>query len=143
MATIERFEELDVWKLAREFVNRIYAVTNKGAFARDFKLRDQIRAAAVSIMSNIAEGFERGGNKEFLQFLAISKGSSGEARSQLYTACDQQYLSNDEFTELHDRSLKISKSLSSFMGYLKRSHLKGSKYVTCEPDSDEISWDQL
>ena len=84
MANIERFEDLEAWKKARETTKAIYAATSGGKFSRDFSLRDQIRSSAVSVMSNISEGFERGGDKEFRQFLAIAKGSAGEVKSQLY-----------------------------------------------------------
>ena len=89
MAKIEKFEDIQSWQKARTLTKEIYGVTLTGAFAKDFGLRDQIRRAAVSILSNIAEGFERGGDKEFLQFMAIAKGSAGELRAQLYVALDQ------------------------------------------------------
>lgn len=88
MAKFERFEEMDAWKKARGLVNAVYTITSAGEFARDFGLRDQMRRACVSVLSNIAEGFERGGNKEFCQFLATAKGSCGEVRAQLYIALD-------------------------------------------------------
>lgn len=83
MATVRGFENLDAWQLARKLANEIYASSSSGAFARDFVLRDQMRGAAISVLSNIAEGFERGGNAEFIQFLSIAKGSVGEARAQM------------------------------------------------------------
>ena len=86
MATVSRFEELGAWQKARELVDRVYRMTASGELARDFALRDQIRRAVLSIPSNIAEGFERGGRAEFLQFLSIAKGSAGEVRTQLYLA---------------------------------------------------------
>ena len=91
MAKIERFEKMDVWQQARTIAKNVYVASRQGEFARDFGLRDQIQRAAVSIMSNIAEGFERGTNKEFIQFLFIAKGSAGEVRSQLYVAFDLGY----------------------------------------------------
>ena len=83
MATIEKFEQIEAWQEARRLTHALYELTSEGKFARDFGLKDQIRRAAVSVMSNIAEGFERGGDKEFIQFLSLAKGSAGEIRSQL------------------------------------------------------------
>lgn len=100
MASFNTFEEIDAWQKSRELTKQIYAMTSKGSFARDYGLKDQIRRASVSIMSNIAEGFERSGTGEFAQFLAIAKGSAGEVRSQLYVALDQNYLPKDEFRSL-------------------------------------------
>lgn len=88
MATIEKFEDIEAWKKARELTRDVYTASKQAAFAKDFGLKDQIRRAAVSIMSNIAEGFERGGDKEFAQFIALAKGSSAEVRAQLYVALD-------------------------------------------------------
>lgn len=88
---IRKFEDLESWKKARKLTNTIYEATGTGTFTRDFGLKDQIRRASVSILSNIAEGFQRGGDKEFLQFLAVAKGSCGEVRAQLYIAVDQGY----------------------------------------------------
>jgi four helix bundle protein len=128
MMKIKRFEELESWKKARRLTNQIYEATNSGAFMRDFGLKDQIRKASVSILSNIAEGFERGGDKEFLQFLAVAKGSCGEVRAQLYIAADQAYLSQDLFQELQNATSEISRLISGLMTYLHNSQLKGSKF---------------
>ena len=128
MAKIEQFEDIEAWQQARLLVNEIYAVTNAGQFARDFGLLDQIRRASVSILSNIAEGFERGGNKEFIQFLYIAKSSCGEVRAQLYVAKDQHYITEEQFQTLSQQSLRISKMLAGFISYLKRSPYKGSKH---------------
>ncbi len=92
MATIEKFEDIESWKISREITKLVYAASSTGNFSKDFALVNQIRRASISILSNIAEGFERGGNKEFLQFLAIAKGSCGEVRAQLYVALDQNYI---------------------------------------------------
>ena len=92
MASFRTFEEIEAWKKSRELVRAIYQATSLGAFSTDYGLRDQIRRASVSIMSNIAEGFEREGTKEFVQFLSIAKASAGEVRSQLYVALDQGYI---------------------------------------------------
>ncbi|HLE30974.1 MAG TPA: four helix bundle protein [Bacteroidota bacterium] len=125
---IERFEDLEIWREARELCRRIKQLTTRGAFSRDFDLRNQIRDSSGSIMDCIAEGFERGGNKEFVQFLSIAKGSSGETRSQSYRAFDYEYISEEDLNDLLDRTVKLSKQISSFMNYLRRSDFKGSKF---------------
>jgi len=130
VATIERFEQIEAWQEARRLTNAIYELTSEGKFARDFGLRDQIRQAAVSVMSNIAEGFERGGDKEFIQFLSLAKGSAGEIRSQLYVAFDQRYLSQTQFDDLAHQALHTGRLLAGFMNYLKKSQLGGVKYKT-------------
>jgi len=119
MATARQFEDLSVWQEARQLVGAIYVVSKQRAFNQDFGLRDQIRRAAVSTMSNIAEGFERGTRKEFVQFLNIAKGSNGEVRSQLCVALDQKYIGEKEFKELHVSSVAISKKLAAFIRYLE------------------------
>ena len=104
------FEDLEIWKCARELTNIIYLLTNNSTFSRDFGLRDQIRRASVSIMSNIAEGYERGGNQELMQFLSIAKGSCGEVRCQLYVAIDQKYLDKREGEQImKDLNMKKDK----------------------------------
>lgn len=128
MAAIKQFEDIEAWQLAREMTKAIYAISNDGAFARDFGLRDQIRRASVSIMSNIAEGFERGGDKEFFQFVSLAKGSSGEVRAQLYVASDAGYIDQQTFSRLSDMATQINRMLSGLMKYLRSSELKGSKY---------------
>ncbi len=128
MASIERFESIEAWQEARKLARAIYEVTSSGEFAKDFGLKDQIRRASVSIMSNIAEGFERGGDKEFVQFLSLAKASSGEVRSHLYVAMDQCYLSKDQFASLLSQVTHISRLIAAFMRYLQQSNLRGSKY---------------
>jgi four helix bundle protein len=128
MAKIERFEDMTSWQKARELNRLVYDATRKGAFAKDFGLRDQIRRASVSVMSNLAEEFERGGDREFIQFLSNAKGSCGEVRCQLYAALDEKYLSETEFRELYERSQEISRLISSFMAYLQQSELRGNKF---------------
>ncbi len=120
MATAKSFEELDVWKNGKKFTVLIYKVTNSKTFSSDFSLRDQLRRASVSIISNIAEGFERNGNKEFIRFLKIAKGSAGEIRAQLYIAFELDYISNSEFKELYEEINLISKQLSSLITYLRK-----------------------
>lgn len=128
MATLERFEDVEAWKKARELTRLVYQVTASGESSRDFGFRDQIRRAAVSIMSNIAEGFERGGNKEFRHFLALAKGSAGEVRSQLYVARDVGYLDQQQFDRLYQLAFEIGCLLAGFMKYLDESDFKGSKF---------------
>ena len=128
MATIQKFEDIEAWQKARSLTNAIYSCSDKGVFSKDFGLRDQIRRAAVSVMSNIAEGFERGGTAEFTQFLSIAKGSAGEVEAQLYVALDQGYINQDQFETLRELAASTRKLIAGFMNYLKRSNLKGQKY---------------
>src|SRR6266545_8279920 len=130
MGTIRRFEDIEAWKRGRELRKAIYLHSKRGEFARDFALRDQIRRAAQSVTSNIAEGFERGGNREFIQFLSDAKGSCGEVRDQLYTELDENYMTQQQFNELYDLTLQISKLISGFMKYLQHSELRGPKFKT-------------
>jgi four helix bundle protein len=125
---IKKFEDLESWKKARKLTNAIYQATAAASFTRDFGLKDQIRRASISILSNIAEGFERGGDKEFLQFLAVAKGSCGEVRAQLYIAVDQAYLTQGLFEELTQNAAEIGRLISGLMKYLSTSELRGSKY---------------
>ena len=127
MARIETFEDIVAWQKARELTKSVYALSNEGGFARDFGLRDQIRRASVSIMSNIAEGFERGSNKEFIQFLYIAKGSAGEVRAQLYVALDQKFIDQQTFGRLKAISTEISGMLSGFINHLNKSNYTGAK----------------
>jgi len=128
MATIKRFEEFEAWKKARELTREVYRFSRSGPFARDFGLRDQMRRAAVSVMSNIAEGFERGGTAEFLQFLAVSKASAGEVESQLYVALDQKYISEEQFRSARRTTTSTKKLIAGLMNYLRRSGIWGTKY---------------
>ena len=120
MATVKQFEDLQVWQDARVLVKDIYTAYKQREFYRDIGLREQIRRAAVSTMSNIAEGFERGTRKEFIQFLNIAKGSVGEARSQLYVALDQEYLSQVRFAELKELAATLSRRIATFIAYLEK-----------------------
>jgi four helix bundle protein len=126
---IEKFEDIESWKKARELTRMIYRITASGEFAKDFGLRDQVRWASVSIMSNIAEGFECDGNKEFLNFLSIAKGSTGELRSQLYVALDANFINQAEFEKLCDGCMATCRLLAGFMKYLAQSPLRGQKYT--------------
>ena len=116
---IDRFESMPVWQAARKMAHGVYAVTLIQPFARDFGMRDQIQRAAISTMSNIAEGFERNNRKEFIRFLGYSKGSAGEVRSILYAALDNQYVTEAEFLSLSQECIAISQQLSNFIRYLK------------------------
>jgi four helix bundle protein len=127
---VKNFEDLEIWKDARALTREIYQVTRDPKFSKDFGLRDQIRRAAVSIMSNIAEGFERGGNQEFIQFLYVAKASCGEVRSQLYVALDQSYATQKTCEELTKSFRRLSIMISNFIDYLKGSKMKGAKYNT-------------
>lgn len=128
MAKIEKFEDILAWQKARELTQFVYRASRKGEFAKDFALRDQIRRAVISITSNIAEVFERGGTREFVQFLGHAKGSCGEVRSQLYIALDEAYLSQPDWEELHNRCLEISRLLDGFAKYLRQTEIKGRKF---------------
>lgn len=129
----KRFENLEVWKLGRDLVRMLYAITQQGEFSKDYGLKDQIRRAGVSITSNIAEGYERDGDREFLQYLSIAKGSVGEVRSQLHHALDAGYLTETEFTKHHAACIHLSMRLSKFISYLKTNRLGGTKYKPPEP----------
>jgi four helix bundle protein len=128
MAKIGRFEDIESWKLAREVTRLVYEISTKGAFSKDFVLCNQIRRASISVLSNIAEGFERGGNKEFVNFLGIAKGSCGEVRCQLYVALDQSYIDQNQFDFIYEKLLETSRLISGLMKYLQQSDLRGSKY---------------
>jgi len=125
----ESFEELHIFQRSRELANEIYGLTRKGAFAQDQGLADQIWRAAVSIMSNIAEGFERGAKAEFIQFLFIAKGSAGEVRAQLQIAKDQNYITSSDHDRLKDLARRISGMISNFIAYLQKSDYQGEKFA--------------
>lgn len=137
------FEDLEVWKLSRVLTNRIYDASKDGRFSKDYDLKSQIRRAAVSVMSNIAEGYERGGNQEFIQFLSISKASCGEVRSQLYLARDQEYVGCEECDRLIDAFKKLSIMLNNFMMSLKGSPFKGPKYKQPKQKSMKEEMDEI
>jgi four helix bundle protein len=139
MATIKTFEEIESWKEARILCKEIYRATESEAFKRDYSLKDQIRRSASSILLNIAEGFERDGNKEFINFLSIAKGSAGELRATLYIALDLGYIDQARFEELQIKAVTVSKLISSFINYLKKSDYSGTKYQVGEPEINIIN----
>jgi len=128
MSGFQRFEDIEAWQKARELTKQIYALSNDGQFARDFGLRDQIRRASVSIMSNIAEGFGRGGNKEFVQFLSTAKGSASEVHAQLYVAFDAKYINQEQFKQLYDLTQSTGNMIGGLICYLSKSDRRGIKY---------------
>ena len=126
---VRNFEDLNVWKQARQLTQEVYRLTKTEQFLKDFGLRDQIRRAAISVMSNIAEGFERGGNQEFVQFLYVAKVSCGEVRSQLYVALDQGYTTANDSEKLLQLFMRLSGMLSNLISYLRKSEMKGEKFI--------------
>ena len=133
MAAVRDFEELVIFQKARELSAKIYPITKKGEFKYDTRFVQQIRAAAGSIMDNIAEGFERAGNKEFLNFLYIAKGSCGEVRSQLIRANDVGYLTQEEYHELYTDCRKLSAAIMNFIKEIRNSDMSGAKYKPLTP----------
>lgn len=128
MAHAKRFEDLLIWQKAREICKKIHILTQKEGLSKDFTLKNQWKSSTGSIMDNIAEGFERDGDKEFKQFLSISKASTGEARSQAYRAFDYGYITKDEFEDLYKMLTEESYMIASFIKYLTQSEFKGSKF---------------
>ena len=128
MAAVRDFEELAIFQKARELTKKIYPITLREGFRYDSRFVQQIRAAAGSIMDNIAEGFERSGNKEFVNFLFIAKGSCGEVRSQLIRAKDLDYLTQEEYDELYTECRLLSASIMNFIKEIKSSDLTGAKF---------------
>ena len=121
MSSISNFEDIEGWAKARELTNKIYNVTERDQMSRDFGLRDQLQRASISIMSNIAEGFERGGNQEFIQFLFQARASCAEVQSQLYVVKDRDYISEQEFKQIYGLAQEVSKLISGFISYLRDS----------------------
>ena len=133
------FEETKIWQESRKLVNSIYlAIQSNTAFSQDYALGNQIKRAAISIPSNIAEGFERSTNKELIHFLFIAKGSAGEVRTQLWLASDLNYLNKKELDSLIDKVKSISKMIQGMINYLQKSEMKGTKYHNelSEPESE-------
>ncbi|AHF14876.1 four helix bundle protein [Niabella soli] len=128
MSTIKKFEDLEIWQIAEKLSLKIFTESTIGEFYKDFRFKDQIRAASGSIMDNIAEGFERSSRLEFINFLGFAKGSCGEVKSQLHRAKDQQYITEDFFTELYESYDRLSANIAGFIGYLNRTSIKGQKF---------------
>lgn len=128
MAKIEKFEDLEIWKLAREISKDVWEIIQNTPLQKGYKLREQINGASGSVMDNIAEGFERDGNREFINFLSIAKASCGETRSQLYRCLDRDHIDEETFKIISEKAILNSKKIKSLMIYLKNSDRKGSKY---------------
>lgn len=126
---VNRFEDLIIWQLARELSKYVFDITSNDIFKDDYKLRSQIRGSSGSVMDNIAEGFDRGGKKEFIQFLYIAKGSCSETRSQSYRCFDSNYITGKQHDELLRRTDILSKKTYSLINYLRSSDMKGEKYA--------------
>ena len=128
MATFRSFVEIEAWQKARELTGLVYVATRSAGFSKDFALRDQVRRASISIMANIAEGFGRSCSVEFIQFLAVAKGSACEVISHVYVALDQGYVSQEEFDRLNSLAEKTVDLIGGLMRYLQKSSIKGAKY---------------
>jgi len=135
MATIRRFEDLEIWQEARRLSQEIIKLSKQTDLKSDFRLRDQIKASTGSAMDNIAEDFERDGNKEFRQFLSTAKGSSGEVRSQLYRIFDNGFLEEKKLKELASDYEKLSRRIASFINYLNKKDFKGNKFKEKQPET--------
>ena len=128
MATINKFEDLEIWIEAKRLAKAIHTITSETELKNDFRLKDQVKASSGSVMDNIAEGFERDGNMEFRQFLSIAKGSAGETRSQLYRILDYGYINQAQFDELKNDYEKLSGKIKNFINYLNKKDFKGNKF---------------
>ena len=132
MPTIQKFEDLEIWKKARILSDKVYPLTFKEPIANDFRMKDQMRGSAGSIMDNIAEGFERGSKFEFINSLTIAKGETGELKSQLYRFLDNKYVTQKLFDELYNLADELTKMITSFIIYLNKSKFKGQKFKNRE-----------
>ncbi|WP_396183607.1 four helix bundle protein [Flavobacterium sp.] len=128
MATITKFEDLEIWQEARKLAKEIYIISKETDLKTDFRFKEQIKASSGSVMDNIAEGFERDGNIEFRQFLSIAKGSAGESRSQIYRLYDYEYISVEKFEDLKTKHENLSGKIKNFITYLNKKDFKGNKF---------------
>lgn len=128
MATINTFEELEIWQSARDICNDVWSIMEETTLSKDFGLKNQMNTSSGSIMDNIAEGFERDGGTEFKQFLSIAKASCGEIRSQLYRALDRKHINQEQFISIKDKTIAEGKMIGAFINYLKKNDLKGTKF---------------
>ena len=126
--TFSKFEDIQIWQKARELSKYVFELTADGPVSKDFRFRDQMRASSGSVADNVAEGFEREGNKEFIQFLYIAKGSCGETRSQSYRAFDNNYINEQQLNEIVEKTSSLSIEIANFIKYLKNSGIRGNKY---------------
>ncbi len=128
MAKVERFEDLEIWQLSREICKDVWSIIQNSSLQKDYKLREQINGSSGSIMDNIAEGFGRGGNKEFINFLSYSRGSCCETESQLQRTLDRKHISQEEYDSLLKKTQNEIDQISKLMNYLKNSERKGPKF---------------
>ena len=128
MATITKFEDLEIWQEARKLAKEVFILSKETALKTDFRFKEQIKASSGSVMDNIAEGFERDGNLEFRQFLSVAKGSAGETRSQIYRLYDCEYISEEQFKDLKNKYENLSGKIKNFITYLNKKDFKGNKF---------------
>ena len=128
MATITKFEDLEIWQEARKLAKEVFIISKETDLKTDFRFKEQIKASSGSVMDNIAEGFERDGNLEFHQFLSVAKGSAGETRSQIYRLYDCEYISEEQFKDLKNKYENLSGKIKNFITYLNKKDFKGNKF---------------
>ena len=128
MATITKFEDLEIWQVARQLAKEIHVISKETDLKTDYRFKEQIKSSSGSVMDNIAEGFERDGNLEFRQFLSIAKGSAGESRSQIYRLYDFEYISEEKFLDLKNKYENLSGKIKNFITYLNKKDYKGNKF---------------